>query len=84
MDGIPDVSSCANSHCNQQFRRLGERKLYVFAVSDSEQWGLPAHLKQKVVWLCGGCAASLYVRLDRRRHRIQIVHRRHGTMPDAA
>ena len=27
------------------------------------------------VWLCGACSGSMYVRLDRRRHRVQLVHR---------
>ena len=84
MDSVPDVSSCANSTCSQQFRRLGEGKLYAFTVDEPERWGLPAHLKQKVVWLCGACSPSLYVRLDRRRYKVRVVHRHAGGISDAA
>lgn len=75
MGNIPGIDACANSACNQAFRRLGDGKLYAFSVDDPERWGLPVHLKQKVVWLCSACADSMYVRLDRRRHSVQIVHR---------
>ncbi|MBV8205215.1 MAG: hypothetical protein JO041_00340 [Acidobacteria bacterium] len=73
---VPDLSSCANASCAEQFRRLGDGKVYAFPIDDPENWGLPAHLKQKVVWLCRACSAAHYVRLDRRRHRVQLVHRR--------
>ena len=74
--GVPGVHTCANSKCGQEFRRLADGKLYAFTVDDPQNWGLPAHLKQKVVWLCSVCAESMYVRLDRRRHVVQLVQRR--------
>lgn len=75
MSNTSGLDTCANSACNQAFRRLGDGKLYVFTVDDPEKWGLPVHLKQKVVWLCSACSTLMYVRLDRRRHRVQVVHR---------
>lgn len=74
MGDVPGVHTCANSKCHEQFRRLGDGKLYAFTVDDPQNWGLPAHLKQKVVWLCSACADLMYVRLDRRHHRVQLVH----------
>lgn len=67
--------TCANSNCNAHLHRMGDGKLYAFPVDDPKSWGLPPHLKQKVVWLCGECAGNMYVRLDRRHHRVQLVHR---------
>jgi hypothetical protein len=32
--------------------------LFAQSVEDPVAWGLPAEAKQKVVWLCGGCAQS--------------------------
>jgi hypothetical protein len=84
MGDIPGVHTCANTNCHQEFRRLGDGKLYAFTVDDPQNWGLPAHLKQKVVWLCSACAGSMYVRLDRRRHRVQLVHHQAETHSHAA
>ncbi|HZU22270.1 MAG TPA: hypothetical protein VE998_05515 [Terriglobales bacterium] len=78
MTSVPDLNTCAGPGCTQEFRRLGDGKLYAFTVDEPEKWGLPPHLKQKVVWLCSQCSASLYVRLDRRRFRVQVVHRHAG------
>lgn len=71
----PDVSTCANPSCSNPFTRLCEGHLYAFPVSDSEEWGLPSHIKQKAVWLCQQCAETLYVRLDRKHHRVQVAHK---------
>ena len=75
MAETPEVGVCANAACNVEFRRMGEGKLYVFPVPDPQNWGLPEHMKQKVVWLCGQCSATMYVRLDRRRHLVHVAHR---------
>jgi hypothetical protein len=75
MPGAPDVGKCANSECHHRFHRLGEGKVWAFSVSDPHAWGLPAHLRQKAVWLCDECAARMYVRLDRKHHSIQLVHK---------
>jgi hypothetical protein len=37
---------------------------------------LPEDAKQKAVWLCGKCAAFLYIRIDQHHHRIQLVYKR--------
>lgn len=81
MPDTPVVSSCANPKCSSQFRRLGEGKLAVFAIDDPVAWGLPEQTKQKAVWLCNACAAEMYIRLDRRHHTVQLVHknRRHSS-----
>jgi hypothetical protein len=75
MPDVPDVSQCANPECDRHFRRLGEGKLWVFPIFDPKPWGLPAHLRQKVVWLCDECAEEMYVRIDRKRHVIQLARR---------
>ena len=84
MGNVPGINGCANTACSQEFRKLGDGKLYAFTVDDPQNWGLPGHLKQKVVWLCGACSGSMYVRLDRRRHRVQLVHRHAESRPTAA
>jgi hypothetical protein len=72
-----NVGTCANPACNAEFRRFGEGSLAVFHVDgDSQAWGLPAHARQKVVWLCDKCCDQFYVRLDRRRHAVHVVHKR--------
>ncbi len=75
MSGLPDVSTCANPKCHAEFKRLGEGRLSVFRVDDPESWGLPSDLRQKVLWLCDHCAATVYLRLDRRHKTVQVVHR---------
>jgi hypothetical protein len=75
MPDAPDVSKCASSECNRRFHKLGEGKVWAFPIFDPESWGLPAHLRQKIVWLCDRCAEEMYVRLDRKHHVIQLVQR---------
>lgn len=72
------VYECANGPCKKEFRRMGEGKLYAFQIDDPNAWGLPPHMKQKAVWLCRECASSHYVRLDRKRHAVQLVRRPHA------
>jgi len=71
----PVVSSCANHDCSARFDRLGKGKLAVFPVHDPKAWGLPPSARQKVVWLCDRCAEHFYVRLHRRTHAVQVVHK---------
>ena len=71
-----EVDTCANPQCNSIFRRLGEGRLFAFPVKDAKAWGLPEDAKQKAVWLCGKCAAFLYIRIDQHHHRIQLVYKR--------
>ena len=72
---VPEVGNCANRDCNARFQKLGDGKLSVFPVEDSEHWGLPCHVKQKAIWLCRECSARFYVRLDHQRHRVQLVQK---------
>ncbi len=55
---------CANPECHAEFKRLGTGKIYSLPVTQSQAWGLPADVKQKVVWLCSKCAASKDVEFD--------------------
>ena len=76
MTEAPQVSHCANPECASEFRRLSQGRLAVFAIDDPAKWGLPQQTRQKAVWLCDGCAAQMYVRLDRRRYAVRVVHKR--------
>jgi len=73
MNANSDVSKCAKPGCDSKFVRLGDGELFVFAITDPKAWGLPLHIKQKVLWLCDGCCEKYYVRFDRRHHLAQIV-----------
>lgn len=75
MPDNPDIQTCANPSCNAPFTRLGEGKLFVFPIDDSEHWGLPTNIKQKAVWLCAACEPVFYVRLDRARHLVHVAHK---------
>jgi len=83
MPETPEVSTCANPNCNAPFLRLGEGRLLVFSIDDPSAWGLPENAKQKAVWLCAQCSASMYVHLDRR-HRVVRIIRKVGRAPEAA
>jgi hypothetical protein len=75
MNARSDLSTCANPNCDSKFVRFGDGELFVMAVTDPKPWGLPTHVKQKVLWLCDGCCSKYYVRFDRRHHSAQIVHK---------
>jgi len=75
MNARSDVSTCANPECKSKFVRLGDGELFVFSVSDPKAWGLHPHTKQKVFWLCDGCCTKYAVRIDRRHHLAQVVHK---------
>ena len=75
MEARSDVSRCANPECKSRFSRLGDGELFVFHVSDPNAWGLPVHVKQKVFWLCDRCCGDYNVRIDRRHHMGQVVHK---------
>jgi hypothetical protein len=69
------VKRCANPECENEFKRLGNGKLYTLAVTRPQAWGLPADVKQKVVWLCSECAATRDVEFDKQHHRVVLVVR---------
>ena len=72
---VPAITSCVNPECQHKFLRMGEGHLSAFDVSDPVAWGLPEHVKQKVVWICEECSQGYYVRLDRRSHSVKLVRR---------
>jgi hypothetical protein len=76
IEAAVSVSECANPACKARFQRLGTGQLFVFPISNAEEWNLPPHAKQKVVWLCGECREHMYVRLDRKKRIAQIVRKR--------
>lgn len=71
----PQIGKCANPGCQVEFKRLGTGKIYTLPVSQPQAWGLPAHSKQKVVWLCAKCALTKEVEFDREHFQIQVVSR---------
>ncbi len=69
------VHNCANSECKAEFKRLGSGKLYTLPVSRPQAWGLPPHIKQKVVWLCPKCAVASEVEFDQQHCQVLLVKR---------
>lgn len=76
MPVIPNVAKCANPACTAEFRRLGEGRLLSVFIENPRAWDLPEHSKQKVVWLCEKCSASLNVEIDHHRHSVQLLDAR--------
>jgi len=67
-----NVSTCANPACAQEFKRLGEGKLFVRRIESDDNG-----LMQKALWLCPGCAERWDLRYDRRQREYHLVqHRR--------
>jgi hypothetical protein len=69
------VEMCANPGCQAEFKRLGLGKLYTLPVTRSQAWGLPAHIKQKVAWLCSRCALTHEVEFDKQHCQVLVVRR---------
>jgi hypothetical protein len=67
------LGKCVNPDCESEFKRLGTGDIYSLHVSEPRNWGLPAHTRQKVVWLCSKCAATKRVRFDRAHCQVLIV-----------
>jgi hypothetical protein len=67
------VEMCANPECQAEFKRLGTGKLYTLHVTHSQAWGLPIHIKQKVVWLCSRCALTHDVEFDKQHCQVLVV-----------
>lgn len=66
---------CANPECQAEFKRMGTGLLYTLHVTEPQRWGLPAHVKQKVVWLCTKCSHYKKVRFDQQRCEVVLVNR---------
>src|SRR6478752_4938269 len=73
MEAAASVAECANPECSARFEKFGLGQLFVFPIPDPVEWALPEHAKQKVVWLCPGCCQHLQIRLNRRKHNVQLV-----------
>jgi len=72
---VSGLGKCANPECEAEFKRLGDGKLYTLSVSHSQAWGLPPHVKQKVVWLCSRCALTREVEFDKQHCQVLLVRR---------
>lgn len=71
----PALGKCANPECKAEFKRLGTGKIYTLHATRPHAWGLPAHIKQKVVWLCSKCAMKWEVQFDTQHHEVLLVRR---------
>jgi len=69
------LEKCANPDCDAEFKRLGTGKLYTLPVTRPQAWGLPANIKQKVVWLCSRCALNTEVEFDKQHCQVLLVKR---------
>jgi hypothetical protein len=78
-----ELRKCANPDCPAEFKRLGTGKIYTLPVTDAPAWGLPPHIKQKVVWLCSKCAATSHVEFDQQHCQVLIVSRRQAQRKSA-
>ena len=72
---ISAVGKCANPGCDAEFKRLGTGQIYSFAVHKPLAWGLPSHVKQKVVWLCDKCALIKKVEFDQQHRQLRVTNR---------
>jgi len=66
-----NISVCANPQCKQEFKRLGEGKLYVRPAGKNDKG-----TNQKALWLCPECAEHFDLRYDRRLQEYSLVRRR--------
>lgn len=80
---LPQIGKCANPDCRVEFKRLGTGKIYTLPVTQSQAWGLPPNIKQKVVWLCAKCAASKDVEFDEQHLQVLVVSRQRSRQQTA-
>ncbi len=71
----PGLGKCANPDCKTEFKRLGTGKIYTLPVTEPQAWGLPPHIRQKVVWLCAKCAITRDVEFDREHFQVLVLRR---------
>jgi hypothetical protein len=69
------LGKCANPECRCEFKRMGTGRIYTLHVSDPQRWGLPAHTKQKVVWLCAKCDHHKKVQFDHEHAQVLVINR---------
>ena len=78
-----ELRKCANPECEAEFKRLGTGRIYTMPVSNPQAWGLPPHVRQKVVWLCAKCAAGNQVKFDTQHCQVLVVSRQHSQRQSA-
>lgn len=71
--GTEKLGKCVSPDCQAEFKRLGTGHIYSLHVSEPRMWGLPAGVRQKVVWLCSKCAMTKRVKFDRAHCQVLIV-----------
>jgi hypothetical protein len=69
------LGKCANPDCGSEFKRLGTGRIYTLLVRNPQEWGLPDHVKQKVVWLCDECDHYKKIRFDQEHCQVLVVNR---------
>jgi len=67
-----NVAICANPECGNEFKRLGEGKLFVRPARKND-----SGTAQKALWLCPECARHFDLRYDRHLEEYSLVRRRH-------
>jgi hypothetical protein len=77
MAGAPNLDSCTNPECTAKFKKLGDGVLFAETVDNPLAWGLPRGKKQKVVWLCAGCAKVFDLAFDASERQV-VLHPRRG------
>ena len=70
---VSALGKCINPGCGTEFKRLGTGRIYTHPVQQPLAWGLPANIKQKVVWLCSKCAQSHRVVFDHQRCQVLVL-----------
>lgn len=80
---LEKLGKCISPDCKAEFKRMGTGKIYSLHVSEPQRWGMPAHTRQIVVWLCSSCAAKKRVRFDRNHCQVLVVSK-HESNRDVA
>ena len=75
---VSGLGKCVNPACSTEFKRMGTGQIYTLPVKRPQAWGLPAHVKQKVVWLCSKCALNKRVEFDQECCQVLVVSREHA------
>ena len=65
------VSKCANPECQNEFKKLGEGKLFVRRPEAGAR-----DAQQLARWLCTSCAEHFDLRYDRRKQEFNLIHHR--------
>jgi hypothetical protein len=67
----PNVSTCANPKCGEEFKRLGEGKLFVRRARKTDKGPT-----QKALWLCPHCIELFDLRYDGQKEEYTLISRR--------